>query len=104
RKSFIERMFGWMMPRGADKTTLSKMNMAGMGTAMIKGIMRKKNVLSLPELITAARNHGVRLVACTMTMDLMGIKREELIEGVEEGGVAMYLDKAGSANVNLFIG
>jgi NADPH-dependent 2,4-dienoyl-CoA reductase/sulfur reductase-like enzyme/peroxiredoxin family protein/rhodanese-related sulfurtransferase/TusA-related sulfurtransferase len=104
RKTFIERMFGWMMPRGADKTTLSKMNMAGMGTAMIKGIMKKKNVLSLPELIAAAKKSGVRLVACTMTMDLMGIKREELIDGVEEGGVAMYLDKAGSANVNLFIG
>ena len=104
RKTFIERMFGWMMPRGAGKTTLSKMNMAGLGTAMIKGIMRKKNVLSLPELIAAAKNSGVRLVACTMTMDLMGIKREELIDGVEEGGVAMYLDRAGSANVNLFIG
>jgi NADPH-dependent 2,4-dienoyl-CoA reductase/sulfur reductase-like enzyme/peroxiredoxin family protein/rhodanese-related sulfurtransferase/TusA-related sulfurtransferase len=104
RKTFIERMFGWMMPRGAGRTTLSQMNMAGMGTAMIKGIMRKKNVLSLPELIAAAQQSGVRLVACTMTMDLMGIKRQELIDGVEEGGVAMYLDQAGSANVNLFIG
>jgi len=104
KKTFIERMFSWMMPRGADKTTLSKMNMAGMGTAMIKAIMRKKNVLSLPELIKAAQQSGVHLVACTMTMDLMGIKREELIDGVEEGGVAAYLDKAGSANVNLFIG
>jgi NADPH-dependent 2,4-dienoyl-CoA reductase/sulfur reductase-like enzyme/peroxiredoxin family protein/rhodanese-related sulfurtransferase/TusA-related sulfurtransferase len=104
RKTFIERMFGWMMPRGAGRTTLSQMNMAGMGTAMIKSIMRKKNVLSLPELIAAAKNSGVRLVACTMTMDLMGLKREELLDGVEEGGVAMYLDRAGSANVNLFIG
>jgi NADPH-dependent 2,4-dienoyl-CoA reductase/sulfur reductase-like enzyme/peroxiredoxin family protein/rhodanese-related sulfurtransferase/TusA-related sulfurtransferase len=104
RKTFIEKMFGWMMPRGAGKTILSKMNMAGMGTAMIKGIMKKKNVLSLPELIAAAQKSGVRLVACTMTMGLMGIKREELIDGVEEGGVAMYLDRAGSANVNLFIG
>jgi NADPH-dependent 2,4-dienoyl-CoA reductase/sulfur reductase-like enzyme/peroxiredoxin family protein/rhodanese-related sulfurtransferase/TusA-related sulfurtransferase len=104
QKTFVERMFGWMMPRGANKATLSKMNMAGMGTAMMKGIMRKKNVLSLPELIAAAQKSGVRLVACTMTMDLMGIKREELIDGVEEGGVAMYLDRAGSANVNLFIG
>ncbi len=104
RKTLIERMFGWMMPRGAEKTSLSQMNMAGMGTAMIKSIMRKKNVLSLPELIAAAKKSGVRLVACTMTMDLMGIKREELLDGVEEGGVAMYLDRAGSANVNLFIG
>ncbi len=104
RKTLVEKMFGWMMPRGAGKTTLSKMNMAGLGTAMIKGIMKKKNVLSLPALIAAAKSSGVRLVACTMTMDLMGIKREELIDGVEEGGVAMYLDRAGSANVNLFIG
>lgn len=104
QKTFVERMFGWMMPRGAGKTTLSKMNLAGMGTAMMKGIMKKKNVLSLPELIAAAQKSGVRLVACTMTMDLMGIKREELIDGVEEGGVATYLDRAGSANVNLFIG
>jgi NADPH-dependent 2,4-dienoyl-CoA reductase/sulfur reductase-like enzyme/peroxiredoxin family protein/rhodanese-related sulfurtransferase/TusA-related sulfurtransferase len=104
RKTFIERIFGWMMPRGAGRTSLSKMNMAGLGTAMFKGIMKKKNVLSLPELIAAAQHAGVRLVACTMTMDLMGIKHEELIDGVEEGGVATYLDKAGSANVNLFIG
>jgi NADPH-dependent 2,4-dienoyl-CoA reductase/sulfur reductase-like enzyme/peroxiredoxin family protein/rhodanese-related sulfurtransferase/TusA-related sulfurtransferase len=103
-KTLIERMFGRMMPRGADKTALSQMHMAGLGTAMIKGIMKKKNVLSLPELMTSARQHGVRLVACTMTMDLMGIQREELLDGVEEGGVAMYLDRAGSANVNLFIG
>jgi len=103
RKTLIERMFGWMMPRGAGKTSLSKMNMAGLGTAMIKAICKKKNVLSLPELIASAQRAGVRLVACTMTMDLMGIKREELIDGVTEGGVATYLDKAGSANVNLFI-
>ncbi len=79
------------------------MNMAGMGTQMIKSIMKKKNVSSLSELIAKAKAAGVRLVACTMTMDLMGIKREELIDGVEEGGVAMYLDRAEAANVNLFI-
>jgi NADPH-dependent 2,4-dienoyl-CoA reductase/sulfur reductase-like enzyme/peroxiredoxin family protein/rhodanese-related sulfurtransferase/TusA-related sulfurtransferase len=103
-KTFVERMFGRMMPRGAAKTRLSKMNMAGMGTAMIKRIMRKKNVLSLPELIETARKAGVHLVACSMTMDLMGIKPEELIDGGELGGVAMYLDRTGSAAVNLFIG
>ncbi|MBI9017485.1 MAG: FAD-dependent oxidoreductase [Phycisphaerae bacterium] len=103
KKTFIERMFGFMMPQGPNKVKLSKMNMAGMGTAMIKGIMKNKNVLSLPELIENAKANGIRLVACTMTMDLMGIKKEELIDGVEEGGVAMYLDQAESANVNLFI-
>jgi len=103
RKSAVERMFGWIMPRGARKLKLSKMNMAGMGTEMMKGIMRNKNVQSLPELIDSAQTAGVRLVACAMSMDLMGIQREELIDGVEEGGVAMYLNEAEGGNVNLFI-
>ncbi len=103
RKNLVERMFGWMMPRGAEKLTLSKMNMGGMGLAMIKGIMKRKNVPSLPELIASAKAAGVRLVVCSMSMDLMGIKREELIDGVEEGGVALYLDRAEAGNVNLFI-
>jgi len=101
RKTLIERMFGWMMPRGADKLGLSKMNMGGMGVRMIKGIMRKKNVASLGELIDSARRAGVRMVACSMSMDLMGIKREELIDGVEEGGVAAYLGTAQEGHVNL---
>jgi peroxiredoxin family protein len=103
KKTIIERMFGWMMPRGAERTRLSQMNMLGMGTRMIKGIMKAKQVPSLSELIDNARQNGVRLVACAMSMDLMGIKREELIDGVEEGGVAMYLDQAEAAGVNLFI-
>jgi peroxiredoxin family protein len=102
-KSLVEGMFGWMMPRGADRLKLSKMNMGGMGTGMMKDIMRRKNVPSLTELIESAKTSGVKLVACTMTMDLMGIKREELIDGIEEGGVAMYLDRAEAGNVNLFI-
>ncbi len=77
--------------------------MLGMGLSMIKGIMQKKNVASLPELIESAKKQGIRLVACSMSMDLMGIKREELIEGVEEGGVAMYLSRAEEGNINLFI-
>jgi len=102
-KTFMERMFGMMMPRGARKLVLSKMNMLGMGTMMMKGIMRQKQVATLPELIASARNAGVRLVACTMSMDVMGIKKEELIDGVEEGGVAMYLAAAEQGSVNLFI-
>lgn len=102
-KSLVERMFGWMMPRGAEKLSMSRMNMGGMGPRMIKGIMKKKNVSSLSELIASARDSGVRLVACSMSMDLMGIKREELIDGVEEGGVATYLANAEEGNVNLFI-
>jgi peroxiredoxin family protein/TusA-related sulfurtransferase len=103
QKNFIERMFGWMMPRGADNLKLSRMNMGGMGTMMIKGIMRKKNVASLPELIQTAKAAGVRLVACSMSMDLMGIHKEELIDGVEHAGVASYLENAQKGNVNLFI-
>ena len=91
------------MPRGPGRLKLSKMNMGGMGAAMIKGIMRKKNVASLPELIRSAQQAGVRLVACSMSMDLMGIRREELIDGVEEGGVATYLNSAEAGHVNLFI-
>ena len=103
RKTLVERMFAWMMPRGAGRLKLSQMHMGGMGTAMIKGVMRQKNVEPLEGLIASARQAGVRLVACTMSMELMGIQREELIDGVEEGGVAMYLDEAERGNVNLFI-
>jgi len=103
RKNLVEGMFGRMMPRGANRLKLSKMNMGGMGAAMIKGIMRKKNVAPLPELIRTAQQSGVRLVACSMSMDLMGIHRDELIDGIEEGGVAMYLNRAEAGNVNLFI-
>jgi len=103
RMSFMEKMFGFMMPRGADKLGLSKMNMGGMGTLMMKGIMRKKRVSSLPELIESAQDLGVKFIACTMSMDVMGIKPEELIDGVEFAGVATYLGEADEANVNLFI-
>lgn len=103
RKNFIEKMFGWMMPRGAGRLALSRMHFGGAGLAMIKGIMKQKGVASLEELIGSARLAGVRLVACTMSMDLMGIKPEELVPGVESGGVAMYLHHAEQGNVNLFV-
>ena len=103
KKNLIEKMFGFMMPKGPDRLTLSKMNMAGMGLAMIKGIMRHKNVMTLPALIAQAKLSGVRLVVCTMSMDLMGIKSEELIDGIEEGGVAMYIDHLSRSSAGLFI-
>ncbi len=103
KKNMIEKMFGMMMPRGAKKLKLSKMNMMGMGTSMMKGIMKNKNAASLPDLIDSAIKNGVKLIACTMSMDMMGIKKEEMIDGIEEGGVAMYLNEAESGNVNLFI-
>ena len=102
KKNLIEKMFGKMMPQGPDKLALSQLHMGGMGTAMMKGVMKQKNVSTLPELIKSAQANGVKMVACTMTMDLMGIKSEELIDGIEEGGVAMYIDHLGN-NANLFI-
>ena len=102
-KTFIEAMFGAMMPRGVNKLKLSKMNMMGMGTAMMKMIMKKKNVDSLETLIRKAMAAGVKIVACTMSMDVMGIKEEELIDGIELAGVGAYLGDAEESNVNLFI-
>jgi peroxiredoxin family protein len=102
-KHLVERMFGWMMPRGTGKLRLSKMHMGGIGTAMMKAIMRKKNVASIEELLARAKDGGVRLVACSMSMDIMGIRKEELLDGVELGGVAMYLDSAEAGTVNLFV-
>lgn len=102
-KSIIEKGFGWMMPKGSKKLQLSKMNMGGMGAKMIRKVMKDKNVESLESLIEAAKKNGVNLVACTMSMDVMGIKEEELISGVNFGGVGYYLGEAEDANVNLFI-
>jgi peroxiredoxin family protein/rhodanese-related sulfurtransferase/TusA-related sulfurtransferase len=103
KKNWIEKMFGWMMPRGPDRLSMSKMNMGGLGVAMIKGIMKRKQVLSLPELIEQARRSGVHFIVCTMSMDLMGIKREELIDGLEEGGVALYIERLSRSSAGLFI-
>lgn len=102
-KTIIEKMFGFMMPRGTSKLKLSKMNMGGMGTQMMKKVMKDKNVDSLEGLMKTAMANGIKLVACTMSMDVMGIKKEELIDGVELAGVATYLGDAEESNVNLFI-
>jgi CoA-disulfide reductase len=103
KKNLIESMFAFMMPRGSDKLKLSKMNMMGMGGKMIKMIMKNKNISSLEELIKSAMESGVEVVACSMTMDLMGLKQEELIDGIKIGGVGYYLGEAEESNVNLFI-
>lgn len=102
-KSFIGRMFGMMMPRGSRKLSLSRMNMLGMGTKMIRSVMKNNNVSSLEELMDTAIHQGVEIVACQMSMDLMGIRREELIDGVKIGGVGYYLGKADQSGINLFI-
>ncbi|MGE5701805.1 MAG: DsrE/DsrF/DrsH-like family protein [Clostridia bacterium] len=103
KKGFLEKMFGWMMPRGANKLPLSKMQFMGMGPKMIKHVMKKHNALTLPQLIELAQEQGVKLVACTMTMDLLGLQQEELLDGLEYAGVAAYLGDATEAKVNLFI-
>lgn len=103
KKSMVESMFGGMMPRGMGKLKLSKMNMGGMGTAMMKRVMKDKNIDTLEDLVKKAIQNGVKIVACTMSMDVMGIRKEELIDGVELGGVGAYLGDAEESNVNLFI-
>ncbi len=103
KKTFIEKMFGWMLPRGAEKLKLSQMHMGGAGTAMIKGIMRKHNVDSLPEMIKTAQANGVKLLACQMSMELMGIRQEELLDGVELAGVATMAAAASNSNTHFFI-
>jgi len=102
-KNMMEKMFAKMMPQGSKNLPLSNMNMMGIGPKMIRGIMEKKGVDSLEELIENAVDNGVRLVACQMTMDMLGIKKEELISGVEVGGVATFLGSADESNMSLFI-
>jgi NADPH-dependent 2,4-dienoyl-CoA reductase/sulfur reductase-like enzyme/peroxiredoxin family protein/rhodanese-related sulfurtransferase/TusA-related sulfurtransferase len=103
RKNLIEKAFGMMMPRGSRKLGLSRMNMAGIGPRLIRGIMKAKNISSLEELIQNGMQNGVRIVACQMTMDIMGIKPEELVEGVEIGGVATMLGAAETSDASFFI-
>lgn len=102
-KSLINKAFARMMPAGPEQMKLSQMHMLGGGTAMIKKIMRDNKVPSLPELITSAQKAGVRLVACTMTMDLLGLHEDELLDGVEFGGVAMFLGQVNESNGTFFI-
>lgn len=103
KKPFIQKMFERMMPRGAERLPLSKMNFAGMGPRLMKSLMKQKNVSSLPEMIETARALGVKMIACTTSMEVMGITKEELIDGTDLAGVATYLGEANSADVNLFI-
>ncbi|HBY20934.1 MAG TPA: pyridine nucleotide-disulfide oxidoreductase [Clostridiales bacterium] len=103
RKPLLDKMFSMMLPRGSTRLKLSKLNMSGLGTRMMKYVMKKKNVNSLEELIDSAKANGVRFVACTMSMDIMGITKDELIDAIEFGGVASYLGTTESANHNLFI-
>ena len=102
-KNLIETMFGIMMPRGTKQLGLSRMNMGGAGAKMIRWIMREKGISSLEELIDSAKAHGVRIVACQMSMDIMGIRTEELIDGVELGGISTFLGSGEQSDMSLFI-
>jgi NADPH-dependent 2,4-dienoyl-CoA reductase/sulfur reductase-like enzyme/peroxiredoxin family protein/rhodanese-related sulfurtransferase/TusA-related sulfurtransferase len=103
KKGFMEKMFAGMMPRGTKKLPISNMNMMGIGPNMIRSIMKKKNVDSLEVLLERALEMGVKMTACAMSMDIMGIKEEELIDGIEIGGVATYLADSDDAHHHLFI-
>ncbi|MGF2145342.1 DsrE/DsrF/DrsH-like family protein [Vagococcus fluvialis] len=103
KKKGLGNMFDMMLPNSANKLPISKMNMAGLGSKMIKTVMKQKNVESLPTMIEKASELGVKFVACTMSMDIMGIERDELFDFVEFGGVATYLGDSEQANLNLFI-
>mgnify|MGYP000660486244 CR=1 FL=1 len=103
KKNFLEKMFGKMMPRGTKKLPISKMNMSGMGPKMMRHIMKKKNVDALEIMIEKAKEMDIKLTACAMSMDILGIKREELIDDIDVAGVATYLGDTQDASHNLFI-
>lgn len=103
QKDIFGKMFGMMLPSSSRKLKLSKMNMGGMGTKMMRYIMNRKGIDSLESLRQQAIDNGVEFIACQMSMDVMGVKKEELLDNVTIGGVATYMDRAEEANVNLFI-
>ena len=102
-KDFLGRVFGFLLPRTPDRLSLSKLNFAGLGATMMKGRMDRKRIDQLETMIASAQRAGVRLTACQMSMELMGIASEELLDGVEVGGVASYLEATDAAGLNLFI-
>ncbi len=104
-KDTMGKMFGTMLPKGTGAVKLSQMNMGGMGTAMMKSLMKKKNVASLEQMLEMAEELGVKIYVCEMSMDLMGFKREEMIDynGLEFCGVAKFLEEASNSRIQLFI-
>ncbi|SFS69197.1 DsrE/DsrF/DrsH-like family protein [Marininema halotolerans] len=103
QKNRMDKLFAKMLPRGPRKLGISKMNVGGLGAKMMKYTMKKKNIVTLQELIELAQELDIKMVACTMSMDVLGIKKEELIDGIEYAGVASYLAEANEANHNLFV-
>ncbi len=105
KKDLMSSMFGAMLPKGSCAVKLSKMNMGGMGTAMMKSLMKKKNVASLEQMIATAAELGVQIYVCQMSMDLMGFKQEEMIDypNMKFCGVAKFLEQAMDSKIQLFI-
>jgi len=103
KRNWMQKMLAWMLPRRASSLPLSELNMGGMGAMMLKKIMAQKKMASLPELMEAAREMDVRMIACQTSMDAMGICREELLDGVEVAGAATYVGEARDGHINLFI-
>ncbi|MBM6691297.1 FAD-dependent oxidoreductase [Fusobacterium mortiferum] len=103
KKSWIEKMFAMMLPKNSNQLPISKMNFFGIGAKLIRCVMKQKNIMSLEELMKKAIESGVEITACTMSMDVMGITQEELIDGINYGGVGQYLGATEGANTNLFI-
>lgn len=102
-KDIFGKMFGMMLPSSSLRLKLSKMNMMGLGSRMMRFLMKRKGIDSLESLRSQALAQGVEFIACQMSMDMMGIRREELLDEVTIGGVATYMERADKANVNLFI-
>ena len=103
RKPLWDRLASAMIPRGTSHLKLSKMNMGGIGTFLMKRLMKSKGVCSLEELLQQARELGIDFIACQMSMGVMGLTREELMEGVPVAGVATYLERTSKTQINLFI-
>jgi len=103
KKSFLQNRLASMIPKGSERLGLSRMNFCGMGPRMMRMVMRQQNVMSLGELIESAQEQGVKMIACKMSMDLLGLHEDELIDGLDFIGVASYLAEADEANVNLFV-
>ena len=102
-KNLKERMFAMMTPSSSESLGTSKMSFFGIGSVMLRSMMKDKQIASLEELIAMARDLGVKMMACTMSMEVMGVTQEELLDGLEYGGVAAYMADASQSRVTLFI-
>jgi peroxiredoxin family protein len=102
-RGFLEKMVLWMRPKGPDKLATSKMNFAGIGPKLFRFMMGKKNVESLNSMIEMAMEFGLKIIGCQMSMDVMGLKKEDLLDGIEVGGVAAFLNSSYKSNTTLFV-